>query len=1041
MPKLAGPWLAGTQDSDRAAARAAQDALKQVFGTPEKLRNVGKAFQQPILEYCRDALLNETIQTLSDERAVSPDDAEATYSRVVATSVAVISNLLKDLPTEETGKQQATYDAIIAENKIWEFAAYRDVGVRRYVHRLLRVCVSKQRAAVEANLTIISKAYIDKALHADQTGSSYDLMQALVDLTAIFPQVWTSNYKGKKAAGERLRQALKKGSQAGSSDFWTTVKSLLTQLPTEVLPKEPEEMKKFLISVQSGVALKEERFNASAAWDTYFSAVGLVLTQSTIPKEESERLTEELVLPIIDQYLKPSETTSPWTISGAKAALIVSQAARVSGAHALLERKWPEYADRLIHDLKTSAPEQSKDFDKSQTSIAQSGERWALLQAEFLKKQSAIPESLHDVFVTTTRNIIQESLQLLKTRNGKPYGSAAIVDEMLNHCSEIVIKDQEAHSIISAFILEDLPDLLYSPSQRQLFSLLYHYQKNANFTEAWNKVASSLANGADSPEKLNAFRTLLSSPRVQPVAGLAAQNSEIQKFLQRQYLSSISSGEGWAFLADVLRSTASVASPETTDLILADLTSSLTISDKARMALDGLDSISGGNRVVLKDYVSKPNGSQLLPNLLHLEESPDDTIAQKASVVSKRIVDHADKSSSQSILFDVVHQSLNKVSSESLPITTVLDMAQKLVHESGTEGGKANVAKQALPDLQQWEQSLLPYLSSSPIPAQAITGLTGGAVYLVQPVDDAHKILISRDAEGYSQALRFAAYVARTCFTSEILEGLDAESKTTLFRLLYLTFILIQSGNNPRDPLALVAGLDSDLELPLSKLRADFAHVLSECTFQYQAGPNAAIYDFVGAAMDEFYGASRQSGPTSYINAEALSHTLADVHSAHGNGHEAVKAYQDNALQSYKSREVLALTAIASGLGDAIASNKALDRQANEIVADLTGLDAAKSQQRALEQLIMLNALLPDLDAGSIVAKQRLIFLVKHILTWPEQSAVPAEIIAETFKLLCVVLPAISDIYGEQWTQVLSFITHSWKVGFVDAERGSIDYM
>lgn len=145
MPRLAGAWLAGAQDSDRAASRAAQDALKQVFPTPEKLQNVGKAFQQPILEYCRDGILNESVQTLSDERTVSPDDADATYARVIATSLAVIANLLSELAQEETTKQQETYDSILGEGRIWEFASYKEVTVRRAAHRLLRTCLAKKR--------------------------------------------------------------------------------------------------------------------------------------------------------------------------------------------------------------------------------------------------------------------------------------------------------------------------------------------------------------------------------------------------------------------------------------------------------------------------------------------------------------------------------------------------------------------------------------------------------------------------------------------------------------------------------------------------------------------------------------------------------------------------------------------------------------------------------------------------------------------------------------------------------------------------------
>lgn len=1038
MPKLAGPWLAGAQDSDRAAAKAAQDSLKQIFNSPEKLQNVGKAFQEPILEYCRDAVLNETIQTLSDERAVSADDAEATFSRVIATSISVVSNLLRDLSPEETAKQQETYDHIIGESKIWEFAAYKDVVVRRHVHRLLRACLVKQKPAVESNLKVISKAYIDKALHADQTGSSYDLMQTLVDLTVAFPHAWTSSYAGKKAAGERLRQGLKKGSQAGTADFWTTLGTLFSILPGEVLPKESAEVTKFLTSLRDGVGLREERFNASAAWDTYFRVFDLLLTTSSLSKDESDQLILDMALPVVEQYLKPAQSPSAWSITGAKAAVTVSKVVSVKQVHPLLELKWSEYTATLIQDMKTSSPEQSKDFDKSQTMVAQTGERWALLQSEFVQGKYDLSRSLLDAFERSTQDIVQESVQLLQTRNGKPYGAAAVLDELINHCFELVIGNQETHSTISAFILTELPQLLYSPSQRHLFSLIYHYQSQPEFTEAWNNTASSLANSPDSVEKLTAFRNLLSLPRVKPAAELAASNVEIQALLRRQYQSCINSGEQWAFLAGVLRATPSVAAPETVDKILADLTDSLSISEKAVSALQGLGEISVGNDPVLRNFVGRPDGSQLLPNLLHLQESPDEAIAQKASNVSKRIVDDADKISSQALLFDVVHQSLNNVNEDSLPISSVLVMASKLIDESLSDDKKPDIAIQALPNLAAWADALSPFLYRPPPSSQAITSMLGGAVYLVHSSHNTPRENISRDGEGFSQALRFVLYVSRVYSNSELLESLDPEPQATLFKLYSLSYTLMQDGANLRGPEGLASSLDSELEVPLSKYQSEVAHLSSDCFSNYD-NVSSTAYGFVGIAIDSFFADSKGEGPSAYYNAEAFGLALAELQSAHGDSHGKVQEYEDQALHLYKSREVLPFAACAVGLSEALISSKKLDRQTNELVADLTGLSLESPPEKALEILVMLNALLTNRKMDGLVAKQRLIFLMKHILPWLEMDIV-TPIKSEICNLLCILFPGISDMYGEHWSEALGFVIGTWSRGFADVETETLDH-
>lgn len=1033
MSRIAGPWLAGAQDSDRAAAKAAQDALKHVFNTPEKLRNLGKAFQQPILEHCRDALLNETVQTLSDERSVSPADAQATYSRVVATSIAVISNLLNDLAPEEVAKQQETYEGIVGQSKIWELASYKeDVVVRRSIHRFLRTCLSKQKTAVEANLSTISEAYISKALPHDQTGSSYDFMLALVELTDAFPHAWTTSYTSKKPASTRLRGCIKRGSQAGPAEFWTNAWLLFSKLPAEVLPQKYSEAEELLNAVHDGVGQKDDRFNASAAWFTYFKVLDLVQNTASLSDEEHETLLNKMAVPAIEQYLRPSPSTADWLISGAKPAWNVSKAAFCKRLPSILEKKWPEYAALLIEDIRISLPEQSKDFDKSQAHVASAAERWALLQSELLREEYELPESLQTIFSQTAKDIIKASLELLRSRNGKPYGAAAAVDELQNHCKALLAKDQETQDIIATFVIEDLPEFLSSPSQRQLISLLYHFQTDSRFGDAWNKTAAALGNSADSEEKLNAFRNLLASPRVKPAAGIAAQNGDIQAFLQRQFKSSLETGEQWGFVSGILKGTPSVASEETVDSMLVDLAASLSISDKTDSALSGLQEISRSNKALVKEHIKKPNGSQLLPNLLLLEESANESLAAKASSISKSLVTEADKAGSQIILFDVVHQSLRDVSSSSLPMPQVLDMAANLIKDSDLDQKKQEVAKQALPDLESWRSAIAPFTATAPSIALAITSVLGGATYLVDPEtrDDASKIL--RDTDGLSQALRYAMYTSRVFSNSVLLQALELEVRTELFQLFYITHILLTESISLTAERGL-ASPNPETEAEVVEFVNEANKFIGDCFQQYEDASSS--YAFIGTTLDNFFESSKGSSTSAFYHAQALSHALGDLESIHGGGHAKVQEYEDKTLQLYKAKDVVPFTACASGLKEALSDSKKLNRQTNELVADLTGLDAAQSPEKAITQLVMLNALFPESkQADNIVAKQRLIFLMKHILPWLDNDEIVTPIKAETCKALLFVLPGVSDIYGEHWSQILAFLAHTWELGFVRNE-------
>jgi hypothetical protein len=144
MPKTVGAWLCGLYDSDRSVAEATQNSLRQVFNTPEKIQNIRKAYQQPILEYCRDAIDKETALTLSDERTVTPDDAEAKYSRVISASISLVGSLLSNLTPEELAKFQSGYEGILADDKLWAFASYNDASIRRSLHRFLKTCLVKE---------------------------------------------------------------------------------------------------------------------------------------------------------------------------------------------------------------------------------------------------------------------------------------------------------------------------------------------------------------------------------------------------------------------------------------------------------------------------------------------------------------------------------------------------------------------------------------------------------------------------------------------------------------------------------------------------------------------------------------------------------------------------------------------------------------------------------------------------------------------------------------------------------------------------------
>ena len=94
VPRFIGAWLAGLYDNDKLVIRAARESIARGFPTEKKREDIWRVYQSAILEFVEDAVLQQTPLTLSDERTVRPDDAEAKHARLVATATQVFNRLL-----------------------------------------------------------------------------------------------------------------------------------------------------------------------------------------------------------------------------------------------------------------------------------------------------------------------------------------------------------------------------------------------------------------------------------------------------------------------------------------------------------------------------------------------------------------------------------------------------------------------------------------------------------------------------------------------------------------------------------------------------------------------------------------------------------------------------------------------------------------------------------------------------------------------------------------------------------------------------------
>ncbi|EMC95750.1 hypothetical protein BAUCODRAFT_34518 [Baudoinia panamericana UAMH 10762] len=998
LPSIAGPWLAGSHDTDRAAAKAAQDAFALVFPTPEKVAGLRRTFQGAILAYCRDSLFHETVQTLNDERTVSPDDADATYARVVSTSMAVITALLSELDSSEVSKQQVLYDELFSNPKLWEFGCHADTGVRRTAHRLLQATLQKQPDSLRDHLKQLSTAYVYKGLISDQTGSAADYMTALDALTRQFPSIWTTEYSGKKSALSRLKQCLKHGSRSGSSDYWTVTRSLFQHIPQEVLPSSAEDAKELLLAARDGVTQRDERFNASGAWQAYYALLDRIVRN--LHEEDCKKLLDTCASPIVRQYLQPSPETVDWTVAGAKPSALVARLVHIDAVLPMLQVDLAHFADELVNTAKMSQPQQSKDFAKSQLHVASCGERWASLQRELYAQRPSA--SLSRFLDATNVQVLKECAQLLQARQGKPFGTAAIVEELLRGCGAQLQLANNFPEIIQDLLMTDDFSWVHWPSNRQLVGCLLSVHDQSYFGALYEgALMAALRDTSESPTSM--VRVLLPQNAPQEALSLAKANSQLQELVMSSL--SASADEAERFLFTELYAIGAV-SDETANEGVSQLISNLVNNNNPENLRSSLDLLAAIDDRLLQSIVTKPQGQELLPNLIRIEEvETAEDVVEKAAALISRLSTAANGHVGFETKLDVVRQGLQRASLKSLSVDSLRDLTQRLL---GADGKVAEVHT-VLPDVASWRATVMATVRA-PKPSLAVLSSLGGCVHLVQDLNAANDFVVQTDSEGFSQALRVAMYLVRCCKVTD---------DPTTAALLYMTVLLAEDNLSIPGTNAL---WDSTLAEDVAIV--DFVTEGNSYLGWYWEATGLSDEtkaDFLSALVGMQEGYSSYSAMAYYVSL-AQARVNANYFGTHHNA-EQVKHSEAELTRQRSEGNTLATTACIVGLQQPLAGTQTLTRLLNALVAGLTD---AELQASSLEQFILLNSILSAHDdAVSSIAKQRLVFLVKHLVV-SVQNAVDPVISSETCKALTLLLPGMQDMYGEHWAQCVSYIIKTW---------------
>lgn len=647
MPGVAPTWLAGTLDRDRVVSKAAKDGLTSILDTDDKVQKFWKTLQPQILEYARSAL-DETPQSLCDDRSMSKDEMQETYLRVVGSSASLVEHLLSQLNKSDFLKHQNKYALYFNNNpgKLWGLISSEDAFVRKLVAQLLIVCLKKQHGVVEANLELISKIFIAEALSSSQTASAFQLIQALEALTAAYPEVWTSFYKSKKSALSRLQNFVAKGSRGGPAAYWQSLQSLLTNLPDGVLPTEINASIEFLSALRDGINSRDEqRSNAEHAWAAYFHIADL-LVKDLSDKTSHGKLFQEAVFPIFEHYFHPSVENPKWMLGDNSPALarafVICASSKDIALHTSWNLEWQRLADGFIHRLRVSLAEKSNDYGIVQALIQVKGHRWFKLLNEVYRLM--VDLKVDNILEQHSTRIITAAFSAITTLNGQASSAAELVDTALRLTPRL-FRITENMSSLETLCKQNFNRLLISPSMDHLVSILHGYRdiheryfsaEKPEFAEFWQSAVCSVLQLSEGKEKqkLAAIKALIAS---RDIIEIGALNQDLQVFLYKMCVKALHGDEkAWPVFETAV--TFHVISPTQANLVVQQIISGLvSVNEYLEDALRALELLAKNNEDLLKD---RTNHIMLLSKLVALDEKAQkgDDISLAENVMTVRVL-------------------------------------------------------------------------------------------------------------------------------------------------------------------------------------------------------------------------------------------------------------------------------------------------------------------------------------------------------------------------------------------------------------------
>jgi hypothetical protein len=572
-------------------------------------------------------------------------------------------------PDEDLRRNLPEIEALLANKTLWAFCTHDDPFVRRSIYVILRSAISREPAWVDWK--VLSSAIIGKSLSSPQLGSASELSESVLLLTSSRPQIWTDDYTGKSSASKRLRQYIQKGSQGGHGNFWSNLDQIIRIIPQNVLAGADKTSTDGAITISSASALteafqdgltsrEEPRQNLSIGWKTYVRVGGWLST--VVPQEQQLEFIRARLFPLVVSYVRPDPEQPQWILSTQLAEEICTEciATLVSnGQYEGLQALWTQVSNDLLEAVKLSSPEQSKEYRPSQDSICSQSKRLFTLVPSTLSRASGAENeaTVQKIVEQSALLLLEGCLEVLRSRNGKPYGAAGVVEECVHNMPAVANGCDD----FLKFIQNDAPGLLFSPSGDRLIAIILACRGWDGFSSSFESVVESAMELEPEQSNAHILQSLLSNLDFNEVGDKNKLSSLIMRALDKSLRGSHSH---WSIIISALQNQTSQG--QLRDQIFLSIIDALSQDDRVFDALHGLCHLGQAVPSIVREFQAGAHGSKLTAKLLYLTESPSEEVASLAESLMKTFKETVIGDTSNKSKIEILHSGFSHANEESL---------------------------------------------------------------------------------------------------------------------------------------------------------------------------------------------------------------------------------------------------------------------------------------------------------------------------------------------------------------------------------------